>query len=834
MIVTGKINYLSSGYYKKEDGNIINVEDAELSGNEDLQVEFQSALEDILIYTLKTNCLKGSADINALLEKNKKELDENWKNYSYRISYTAKDGKEHTITNTSESTEELLELPIAVNYSGTFLQGSYEKEWRNLYKGNDTDYEWLAINYLISDICINNKKYAEFVSKEIVKHLDVYKDNILWMVSDEFGEDSKIYKKLYLENVEDTVAETYAIPENEEDIENDTEEDNAITTDYSVQDKDAAEEDGKQETNKQENNKQKKKETKEKSGQDKSVTEIDEEQDNWKSIAENNLYQLKEKELRSLYDCIYKAIVKDNLMDSYYETYVPLATIFGTPEKYSITLAINEEYCNMLQADYQKYVAETAARQKQAEGLTYVLFYDMVLFCLVMLALLYVCGRRPDSEEVHYLAIDRCYIEVTIISEAILFGSLIYYADAYWEVVFNTLELNTMCVVPSAIIFLMTQLLFSMMRRIKGGRIFATSLIVRVLKRGMGFVRKLLQSGKFVMVSVIIAVVAPVFYGLLVMFAGYAINVDVYSSWMVFLCIAFFLFVSWFVIVWMTWKITSGFETICQGVKKVKAGDIKYQIKINGSGMMHTLAEDINSLSDGLENAVSEMTKSERLKTELISNVSHDIKTPLTSIITYVDLLKKEDVQPEKAKEYIEVLDQKSQRLKYLTDDLFEAAKASSGAMSMELITLDVGSLVNQGIGEFAEKFERSSLEVRNNVATERYFVKADGRLLWRVFENMLSNVSKYALAGSRVYIDVMEQKETIVLVVKNISAYELNISADELMERFTRGDRSRNTEGSGLGLNIAKSLAELQHGAFHVEIDGDLFKAVLTLPKSK
>lgn len=806
MTVTGKINYLSSGYYKKEDGNIINVEDAELSGNEDLQGEFQNALEDILIYTLKTNCLKGSADINALLEKNKKELDEHWKNYSYRISYTARDGKEHTITNVSESTEELLELPMAVNYSGTFFQGSYEKEWRNLYKGNDTDYDWLAINYLISDICINNKKYAEFVSKEIVKHLDVYKDNILWMVSDEFGEDSKIYKKLYLENVEDTVAENYAVPENEEDIENDA----------------------------AENNKQEKKETKEKSGQDKSVTEIDEEQDDWKSIAENNLYQLKEKELRSLYDCIYKAIVKDNIMDSYYETYVPLATIFGTPEKYNITLAVKEEYCNMLQEDYQKYVAETAARQKQAEGLTYVLFYDMVLFCLVMLALLYVCGRRPDSEEVHYLAIDRCYIEVTIISEAILFACLIYYADTYWEVVFNTLELNTMCVVPSAIIFLMTQLLFSMMRRIKGGRIFATSFIVRILKRGMGFVQKLLQSGKFVMVSVIIAVVAPVFYGLLVMFAGYAINVDVYSWWMIFLCIAFFLFCSWFVIVWITWKKTSEFETICQGVKKVKAGDIKYQIKINGSGMMHTLAEDINSLSDGLENAVSEMTKSERLKTELISNVSHDIKTPLTSIITYVDLLKKEDVQPEKAKEYIEVLDQKSQRLKYLTDDLFEAAKASSGAMSMELITLDVGSLVNQGIGEFAEKFEKSSLEVRNNVETERYFVKADGRLLWRVFENMLSNVSKYALAGSRVYIDVLEQKETIVLIVKNISAYELNISADELMERFTRGDRSRNTEGSGLGLNIAKSLAELQHGAFHVEIDGDLFKAVLTLPKSK
>ena len=242
----------------------------------------------------------------------------------------------------------------------------------------------------------------------------------------------------------------------------------------------------------------------------------------------------------------------------------------------------------------------------------------------------------------------------------------------------------------------------------------------------------------------------------------------------------------------------------------------------------------INSLSDGLERAVDDMLRSERLKTELISNVSHDIKTPLTSIITYVDLLKREELQPEKAKEYVEVLDQKSQRLKVLTDDLFEAAKASSGAMATEITRIDIGALVCQAAGEFSEKFENTELELKNSVQDNVWFVQADGRLAWRVIENLFANVTKYAQPNSRVYVDAEQKGQMIEIVVKNVSAYELNISAEELMERFTRGDKSRNTEGSGLGLNIAKSLAELQGGNFFVEIDGDLFKAILQLPMDK
>lgn len=773
MIILGKIDYLMSPYYVKDDGEIMNVSDDELSGNEDLQEEFKMALEDVLVYTLKTNCLQDNADMKELLAKSKKELDDKWKNYNYHISYTTEDGKEYVITNTSESVEELLELPIAVNYTGNLSKNEYSKEWRNLYKGKDTDYNWLEVNYLVNEICSNNKKYAAFISEEIVKHLNIYKDNIIWLLEEELGNDI-IYEKLYLEN------------EKTKNTNNDT----------------IAENDNKT-------------------------------ADKWKNIAKTNPYGLEKEEILELYECIYLIILEEEL-DCYYEDIsIPLAALLGTPKEYNVTFSIKEDYCTSLQAEYQQYENEMTQRREIVSTLAYILFYDIVLLGFVMLALMYICGRRADSDKIHYLAIDKCFVEITIFAELLLFGGLLYYFEHYWETAFYIIEQVTMCVIPIIIMWFMTQFFFSIVRKIKGRQILASSIIVCIIKNIYRFFRNLLQSGKFVMVSVAIAVIAPVFYGIVVLFTGIFIS-DGYIPWMILLLAAGFLLCSWGVIIWLTYKKTSAFAAIYDGVEKVKAGDIKYQIKVGGSGMMYSLAENINSLSDGLENAVNEMTKSERLKTELISNVSHDIKTPLTSIITYVDLLKKEEVQPEKAKEYIEVLDQKSQRLKYLTEDLFEAAKASSGAMAMELIILDVGSLVNQGIGEFTEKFEKSSLSVKNNVETEQYFVWADGRLLWRVFENILSNVSKYALAGSRVYIDAIEQKETIMLIVKNISAYELNISAEELMERFTRGDRSRNTEGSGLGLNIAESLAELQNGEFRVEIDGDLFKSILILPKVK
>ena len=236
----------------------------------------------------------------------------------------------------------------------------------------------------------------------------------------------------------------------------------------------------------------------------------------------------------------------------------------------------------------------------------------------------------------------------------------------------------------------------------------------------------------------------------------------------------------------------------------------------------------INDISRGFENAIQEGIKSERLKTELITNVSHDIKTPLTSIINYVDLLKKEELNNEKAKEYVEILDNKSQRLKKLIEDLVEASKASSGNVKLNIEKININELIKQSTGEFEDKFKNKNLDIITTIPKEIIYINADNRYMYRIIENLFSNISKYALDNSRVYIDVKKEFDKVKIDVKNISKEKLNISADELMQRFVRGDKSRNTEGSGLGISISKSLTEIQKGIFDLQIDGDLFKVHL------
>lgn len=245
-------------------------------------------------------------------------------------------------------------------------------------------------------------------------------------------------------------------------------------------------------------------------------------------------------------------------------------------------------------------------------------------------------------------------------------------------------------------------------------------------------------------------------------------------------------------------------------------------------GILKEMAIYINDIAGGFSNAIEESLKSERLKTELITNVSHDIKTPLTSIINYVDLLKKEEIQDEKAKEYIQILDNKSQRLKKLTEDLVEASKVSSGNVKLNIEEINLKELINQSIGEFRDRFEKKELKIEINMPDEKITIEADNRYMYRVIENLFSNITKYALENSRVYIDMKKENGWIEISIKNISREKLNISSDELMQRFVRGDKSRYTEGSGLGLSIAKSLIELQGGRFDIIIDGDLFKVVM------
>ena len=244
--------------------------------------------------------------------------------------------------------------------------------------------------------------------------------------------------------------------------------------------------------------------------------------------------------------------------------------------------------------------------------------------------------------------------------------------------------------------------------------------------------------------------------------------------------------------------------------------------------VLKQMAVYIDDIAGGLSNAIEQSLKSERLKTELITNVSHDIKTPLTSIINYVDLLKKEKMPNEKATEYLMILDNKSQRLKKLTEDLVEASKASSGNIKLNKEKLNVKELVQQVSGEFEDRFKERNLEEITTFPEQDVYIKADGRYMCRILENVYSNVAKYAMENTRVYLDVVKNQHTVVIQMKNISKQELNISADELMQRFVRGETSRNIEGSGLGLSIASSLTELQGGKFHIYLDGDLFKVTI------
>ena len=273
-------------------------------------------------------------------------------------------------------------------------------------------------------------------------------------------------------------------------------------------------------------------------------------------------------------------------------------------------------------------------------------------------------------------------------------------------------------------------------------------------------------------------------------------------------------------------------KTIQKGTEDVARGNI-YK-KINTKYMFGDIkkhAENINHINDGIAYAVEQKMKSERFKTELITNVSHDIKTPLTSIINYVDLLGKEDIDNETATGYVEVLSRQSARLKKLIDDLLEASKASTGNLTVNLSKFELGILLSQAIGEYEERFENSELEIVLNKPEELLFIMADSRHMWRVFDNVFNNIAKYAQPHTRVYIDVTHKGKIAEIYFRNISKDQLNISGEELMERFVRGDSSRNTEGSGLGLSIAKSLVELQKGSFEIQIDGDLFKVRLAFP---
>ena len=276
------------------------------------------------------------------------------------------------------------------------------------------------------------------------------------------------------------------------------------------------------------------------------------------------------------------------------------------------------------------------------------------------------------------------------------------------------------------------------------------------------------------------------------------------------------------------WK--KDYNKILEKTKEISNGNLDSKDD-EDCGFFNPMRDELNNIQKGFKAAVEEEVKSQRMKTELISNVSHDLKTPLTSIIAYVDLLKGEEDE-EKRKAYLETLERKSQRLKHLIEDLFEVSKATTGNINLNIMDVDISYLMKQVVLELDDKINEAGLDMRLSLPEEKVILPLDGQRTYRVFENLIINVVKYALPNSRVYIDIKNGRENVDVIIKNISADEITFNINEISDRFVRGDKSRNTEGSGLGLAIVKSFVELQGGKFHIEVDGDLFKAIINFKK--
>lgn len=304
------------------------------------------------------------------------------------------------------------------------------------------------------------------------------------------------------------------------------------------------------------------------------------------------------------------------------------------------------------------------------------------------------------------------------------------------------------------------------------------------------------------------------------------------SIWFLGILVAMIYSVVLFVIIKKQYnKVTNDYSNLLKVTNEISSGNLDVKTD-DDLGTFNVLKDEIGNIQKGFKKAVEEEVKSQKMKTELISNVSHDLKTPLTSIITYVDLLKDKNLSDEKREKYVDTLDRKSQRLQELIEDLFEVSKANSGNVNLNIVDVDIVSLMKQTLLEVDDKIKNSSLNIRNNFTSDKVILKLDSQRMFRVFENLLVNITKYAMEGSRVYIDIFDKGDCVEISLKNMTADEISFNVEELVERFVRGDKSRNTEGSGLGLAIAKSFVELQGGEFDVSIDGDLFKVVIKFTK--
>ena len=459
---------------------------------------------------------------------------------------------------------------------------------------------------------------------------------------------------------------------------------------------------------------------------------------------------------------------------------------------------------------------------------------SLLLFVASLVFLSFGAGHRSTDEDIHLRGIDRFPYEIYTVLVALGIGGGITGNIALFMTALGRMD-QTLFVILEFEIAVLWMALFlafylSTAVRLKNHCFWRYTLIhyiflpVRKLLHWLGVsVKKIRQAAKenvslvWKMELILLSIyLVGIFF---IVVTGYAPGVEI-------VLFTLFMIVSAVVTLWAALQM----NRLKEGGKRIAQGD--YSQPIDTDNMFWEFkkhAENINEVGNGISLAVDARMKSEHFKTELITNVSHDIKTPLTSIINYVDLIKKEQFDDPKLDEYIDVLDRQSARLKKLIEDLMEASKASTGNLPVHLEKFDASVMLTQVVGEFEERTQANNLDLIVSGPEKPVYILADGRHLWRVFDNLMSNICKYAQHGTRVYINLEQVKQDVVITFRNISRYQLNITSEELMERFVRGDSSRNTEGNGLGLSIAQSLTTLMNGTMRLEVDGDLFKVILT-----
>lgn len=555
------------------------------------------------------------------------------------------------------------------------------------------------------------------------------------------------------------------------------------------------------------------------------------------------------------------ALANGTLYYSGTSSFIPFTYSYVDPSR----AMYSEEYAPENSVIYVRITEEQAAgyaaQWSEQRGELMGLLRNLVVLCLLAVVayiyLLFVTGRTGEDNDIHLITIDRLYVECNLL---LLFGLPIAAGAFNIYVVFEGMQQRDMggiwwFLAPSIILFagafaLAVELSLSLVRNLKNHTFVQRSFILRavrwcwrtagrVVRWALGLCK---HAGRFIgskresvfqrmlkdyktRNALLVFLGYSAVLGLLAMMFGVMID---YGEGL----FALLLGIGWFAVacVFLVNRI-GGFERIVEALKRLRAGELTYKLGDMPAGVFSSMAEDINSLGDGMQAALQNEIRAERMKSELITNVSHDLKTPLTSILNYSDLLCQEHLTPEEANDYAKIIHQKSLRLKNLTSDLFDISKVQSGAEQMQCERIDACTLVRQALGEQDKAIAESRLTLKVNIPDHEVPIWADGKKMSRVMENLLGNCIKYAMTGTRVFVTVSEQEGEAVIELKNIANYEMDFDAAEITERFVRGDAARTTEGSGLGLAIAKSYVMACGGTLAVDVDGDLFKVRIIFP---